>query len=166
VTVIFFGPDRRDEFVHELRALAIGAKLPVLLVEIERPREIRRGSRAPLRKPAALEYPSIPVDPLDAIAVYRIAHESIARAREGGGPTHIVGTQWQPVMNGRGRTAHLEPLDAIRHLEDWLMARGLPVAEWRQEISAELEATIDASIVRNAADCMTDEDEANTQAIA
>ena len=29
---------------------------------------------------------------------------------------------------------------AVDHLEQWLMARGLPAQEWRQEIVAEFEA--------------------------
>ncbi len=35
------------------------------------------------------DIPSIPVDGLDLAAVYRVAHESVLRARRGGGPTLI-----------------------------------------------------------------------------
>jgi hypothetical protein len=34
-------------------------------------------------------FPAIPVDLDDAVAIYRVAHESIVRARQGGGPTRI-----------------------------------------------------------------------------
>jgi hypothetical protein len=68
------------------------------------------------------------VDAHDVIAMYRVAHESIARAREGGGPTRIVCLE-APLA--AGHTA-----DAVADLEGWLIARGLPAHEWRQEILA------------------------------
>jgi len=135
VTVILLGGGEREEFVREARTLAIGAKLPVLLVE-KKP-ERGRGSRA---KKTALEYPSIPVDTNDVIAMYRVAHESIARAREGSGPTHIVGVRWQLAGAKTGKNAaRTQARDAVEHLGEWLIARGLPAQAWRGEILAELE---------------------------
>ncbi|MFZ0270493.1 MAG: thiamine pyrophosphate-dependent enzyme [Acidobacteriaceae bacterium] len=134
ITVIFLD-GAQGAIAQESRALAIAAKLPVLFVEDARAKQASSAKKG--KKQAALEYPSIPVDTQDVIALYRVAHESIARARDGGGPTHMVGMQWQPAAGGNKRGASEGP---VAHLEQWLMARGLPVEEWRREIAAESEA--------------------------
>lgn len=136
VSVIFFDGARGGEILKEARALAIAARLPVLFVEAVGP---RRGSTQK-KRPASFEYPMIPVDTQDVIAMYRVAHESITRAREGSGPTHIVGVEWRPVASGRKGATKIEREDAVEHLEHWLIARGLPAQEWRHEIVAEFEA--------------------------
>lgn len=125
VTVLFFPADASQSLIAEAHSLASGAKLPVLFVE--------EGVEATPPKPRALlsaknDMPSIPVDVHDVIAMYRVAHESIARAREGTGPTRIVCLEAPAVP---GHTA-----DAVADLERWLESRGLPAHEWRQEIVA------------------------------
>ncbi|MFY9746743.1 MAG: hypothetical protein WA891_03495 [Acidobacteriaceae bacterium] len=140
VSVIFSSRVQIRGIVREARAMASGAQLPVLFVEdgpkaeAERPARRGRGKNAP----AANEYPTIPVDTQDVVAMYRVAHESIARAREGGGPTHIVGVRWK--LQAKGRTRMPASEDPVFHLERWLMARGLPAQAWRQEIVAEFAA--------------------------
>jgi pyruvate dehydrogenase E1 component alpha subunit len=133
ITAIFFEGIAAGRFMQEARALAIAAKLPVLLVEHASAKGRRAASKKKGKKPAALEYPSIPVDAQDVIAMYRTAHESIERARDGSGPTHIVSVRWQLADK------HAQNLDAVEHLAQWLMARGLPVREWQREIVAEFE---------------------------
>jgi len=135
ITVIFLD-GAQGAIAQESRALAIAAKLPVLFVEDARAKRASSAKRG--KKQAALEYPSIPVDTQDVIALYRVAHESIARARDGGGPTHMVGMRWQAAANGRVTKKQSE--EPVAHLEQWLIARGLPVEEWRREIVAESEA--------------------------
>ncbi len=95
ITAIFFDGTEKSKVMQEARALAIAAKLPVLLVEHLSTKGRRDRSKKKGKKTAALEYPSIPVEAQDVIAMYRAAHESIARAREGSGPTHIVSVRWQ-----------------------------------------------------------------------
>lgn len=133
ITVIFPDGTLRREALDEVRSLAIAARLPVLLVEDR----TKSGRLANKDGKVAWEYPSIPVDTQDVIAVYRVAHESIARAREGAGPTHIVGVRWALAATNGKRAATSE--DPVKHLEHWLMARGLPAQEWRREIVAEFE---------------------------
>ncbi|HSY02698.1 MAG TPA: thiamine pyrophosphate-dependent enzyme [Acidobacteriaceae bacterium] len=125
VTVLFFPGGVAQSFVAEAHAMASGAKLPVLFVE-----EGVEGARPKTRASASVksEMPAIPVDVHDVIAMYRVAHESIARAREGSGPTRIVCLEAPAAL---GHTA-----DAVADLERWLEARGLPAHEWRQEIVA------------------------------
>ncbi|MFZ0632084.1 MAG: thiamine pyrophosphate-dependent enzyme [Acidobacteriaceae bacterium] len=116
----------------EAHQLADEAKLPVLFVEDWRKtqsgRKKKRSSAALPQRIGAM--PAIPVDAEDVIAIYRVAHESMARAREGSGPTRIQCMRW-PSDNSS---------DAVGHLEQWLEARGLPAQAWRREILAELEA--------------------------
>jgi TPP-dependent pyruvate/acetoin dehydrogenase alpha subunit len=136
ITAIFLDGAQGGKILPEARALAIAAKLPVLFVEeAQRARVVKDSKKRP-----GLEYPSIPVDTQDVIAMYRVAHESITRAREGSGPTHIVGVRWAPLTKSNKRTVKVSTEDAVEHLEHWLMARGLPAQEWRREIVAEFDA--------------------------
>jgi len=141
ITAIFFDSAPNSPVLHEARALAIAAKLPVLLIQTGSPSPARARSHSKKKKRAPLEYPSIPVDAHDVIAMYRVAHESIERARDGGGPTHIVGVRWQlAAAKQPGRAAKTLTPDAVRHLEEWLITRGLPAQQWRNEIVAQFES--------------------------
>jgi TPP-dependent pyruvate/acetoin dehydrogenase alpha subunit len=136
ITAMFLDSARGGKILPEARALAIAAKLPVLFVG--EPQKAR-GAKSRTKQPT-LEYPSIPVDTQDVIAMYRVAHESITRAREGIGPTHIVSVRWAPVAKNKKRVGKVAAEDAVEHLEHWLIARGLPAQDWRREIVAEFEA--------------------------
>lgn len=175
ITAIFFDGTENSRVMQEARALAIAAKLPVLLVEHLPTKGRRDRSKTNGKKAAALEYPSIPVDAQDVIAMYRTAHESMARAREGSGPTHIVSVRWQLAAAGRRRAAKSETQNAVEHLEEWLMARGLPAQEWRREILAEFDAApIDADRqskepafgARNESDRVAEDEDTEARAIA
>jgi hypothetical protein len=127
VTVIFAGS---DDLLREAQTLAGAARLPVLFVEdaLAAPQTKPRGKSGAVN-PSLI---SIPVDAQDVIALFRVAHESIVRAREGSGPTRILCAPW-PASNGATE-------DTVTHLERWLEARGLPAHEWRSEILAEADA--------------------------
>jgi pyruvate dehydrogenase E1 component alpha subunit len=163
ISVVFFSGVQARGILREARAMASAARLPVLFVEdglkaeAERPSPRRKGKNA-----AASEYPTIPVDTQDVVAMYRVAHESIARARDGGGPTHIVGVRWKLKAGRRNRMAASE--DAVVHLERWLMARGLPAQEWRQEIVAEFAERSSGTL--HLAETASEGDETETRAIA
>jgi hypothetical protein len=87
---------------------------------------------APKPQPA-LDLMCIPVDAHDVIAIYRVAHESITRARQGNGPTRIL---CHTLAN-----AGAESSNAVAKLEAWLMARGLPAQQWRQQIEANIQTS-------------------------
>ena len=164
VTAIFLDAAQSEKILQEARAVIIDARLPVLLVEYGNAKKPRAGKK---KKLPAREYPSIPVDTQDVIALYRVAHESITRARDGGGPTHIVGVRWQPAVTNGQRSAKVKTEDAVVHLEQWLTARGLPAAEWRQEIVSEFKTKSDGRNfdAKNAADSLREE-ESRQQRIA
>jgi hypothetical protein len=71
------------------------------------------------------DIPVIRVDGSDAVAVYRVAHESIRRAREGGGPTIMECAEW-PEENGS--------LDPLEKLEQYLIDKKIFRADWRQQV--------------------------------
>lgn len=119
-----------EDLLREAHTLAGAARLPVLFVE-EAAAPANAKSRIRFDSGAQL-LTTIPVDAQDVIALYRVAHESIVRAREGSGSTRILCTPW-PAPNGATE-------DAVEHLERWLEARGLPAHEWRREILAQAEA--------------------------
>lgn len=135
VTVIFGAATGSGAVSAEVRALAAAARLPVLFVEDGRAKALPLASNG--NADASDAMPSIPVDSSDVIAIYRVAHESITRARLGSGPTRILCTRWQSSLNEpRGKNAN----DAVARLEQWLVTRGLPVQEWREKIAGELDA--------------------------
>lgn len=140
LTVIVCGGPGSDPIVREAHQLADEARLPVIFVEDWREAEkdgaAKKKPSAPLPQRIGA-MPSIPVDAEDVIAVYRVAHESMARAREGSGPTRIQCVRW-PGANVSDKSE-----DAVGHLEHWLEARGLPAQAWRREILAELQAAKD-----------------------
>jgi hypothetical protein len=136
LTVIVCAGPGNDPILGEAHQLADEAKLAVLFVE-----DWRRVENGGATKKASVPLPQrigampvIPVDAEDVIAIYRVAHESIARAREGSGPTRMQCTRW-PVASPSDNT-----VGAVGHLEQWLEARGLPAQAWRREILAELQA--------------------------
>lgn len=169
ITVIFLDRAQGGKILTEARTLANAAKLPVLFVEDGQKTQKKRIAPAKRTKgtPAASEHLEIPVDTKDVIAMYRVAHESIARARDGSGPTHIVGVRWQLAVSGRKRGAKAEREDALTHLEQWLIARGLPAQEWRREIVAEFEASAQQQLAAHAAaEDVSEDEDTETRAIA
>ena len=155
LTVIVCAHAGHDAIVHEAHQLADEAKLPVIFVEDWR--QAANGDAAKKRASAPLPQrigamPAIPVDAEDVIAIYRVAHESMARAREGNGPTRIQCVLWPAA--GASDTSDKQGDTAVGHLEQWLEARGLPAQAWRREILAELTAKQSATseATGNAAD--------------
>jgi pyruvate dehydrogenase E1 component alpha subunit len=109
-------------------------------------------------------FPAIAVDGNDVVAVYRVATESIARARRGGGPTLItckICTESKPgalrghsgadPVNSHTREAAelWKAGDPIHKMELYLTQKGLFREEWKREIvaafSRELNAAIEAT---------------------
>ena len=92
--------------------------------------------------------PAITVDGIDAVAVYRVASESIARARLGRGPTLIecgVYRLHDPsgnhLRNGRRPEAH----DPIPAMEIYLTRKGLYSEKLRRQTAAGIRQELDAA---------------------
>jgi TPP-dependent pyruvate/acetoin dehydrogenase alpha subunit len=114
IAVVFANADEADR-ASDVFSTAAGSSLPVLyVVEGSTPlKEIRSNP------------PVIRVDGSDAVAVYRVAHESIARAREGGGPTIIECAAW---LSGT------EPQDPLVKLEHYLADKKLFRQAWKHRL--------------------------------
>ena len=133
VTVLLFPDKWGGDVLREARAVASAAKLPIIFVERadDGARTTRRAKAE--NGSAAGDLISIPVDAQDVIAMYRVAHESIARARHGSGPTRIVCLSPSAAAD---RGSRIGQSNAVANLEKWLVARGLPVEQWRRDILA------------------------------
>ena len=73
---------------------------------------------------AAGSIPVMRVDDADTVAVYRVAHESIARAREGGGPTIMECAPWH------GDALH----DPLEKFENYLTGKKLFRRDWKARL--------------------------------
>ncbi len=78
-------------------------------------------------------FPSIAVDGNDVVAVYRVASESIARARQGRGPTLIECKRWQAD-------------DPILNMEKYLTGKGLFTRALKRQIAGGFSRELDSAI--------------------
>jgi len=79
-------------------------------------------------KPTLHHLPTIPVDDSDVVAVYRVAYESIEKARRGAGPTLIQCIRHRS-LSARNR-AKDERADPVVYMEQYLRKRNL----WSNEL--------------------------------
>jgi TPP-dependent pyruvate/acetoin dehydrogenase alpha subunit len=96
----------------------------------------------------ACELPMIPVDADDIVAIYRVAYESIHKARHGGGPTLIQAISFpapSPSKNGEAHSA--KHPDAILRMEDYLAAKGLFSPSWKQKLIDSFNRDVDSALV-------------------
>lgn len=123
---LVFSNDESRAIAGEALHIAAVHSLPMVFVhqaDGESTADFRTSERE--KKPAAATqtpwFPHIAVDRDDVVAIYRVASESISRARLGRGPT-LIECLPLPVSQARnGRHGH----DPIRHMEHYLKARGL-----------------------------------------
>lgn len=79
-------------------------------------------------------FPAITVDGDDAVAVYRVATESMAHARRGSGPTLIDCKTWP---HGKGkRSGRGSGSDPIRNMEAYLTRKGLFSKKLKSSVTA------------------------------
>lgn len=117
VTVIFSDSAASEAWQNAFEA-ARSHRLPILFVlESDTP-----GDRLPVNSTIAPgeEMPHITVDGNDVVAAYRVAHESIERARRGRGSTLIECANFK--LKGARGNAHA---DAVVNMERYLRGKGL-----------------------------------------
>jgi TPP-dependent pyruvate/acetoin dehydrogenase alpha subunit len=146
VAAAFCGEGRQAlDLWREAFEFAGSHDLPILFVcqnrdgETEEPGQISAdelGERA-----EAWKIPAIPVDGSDVVAVYRVAYESIARARLGRGPT-VIDCRIQS-----GGKEHAEAdSDPIWKMEAYLAGKGLFREDAKREVLAGFEKELDTVI--------------------
>ena len=89
------------------------------------------------RKAPSVDFPIMTVDACDVVAVYRVASESIAHARQGFGPTLIECQHWQ------GTDATRNPL---LNMEKYLVRKGLFNKATKAEITVGFHKELDAAV--------------------
>lgn len=87
--------------------------------------------------------PALTVDGHDAVAVYRVAFESIGRARMGRGPTLIECRSHEATQAKRSKTA--EGTDSLRKMEAYLLRKGLLNPGLKRRIVAAMRRELDAA---------------------
>jgi TPP-dependent pyruvate/acetoin dehydrogenase alpha subunit len=81
--------------------------------------------------------PGIPVDASDSIALYRVAQESIGRARAGGGPALMDCVSF--IRDGQKAKKAADPIEALAQT---LLVRKICNKEWLEEVSSGFRARL------------------------
>jgi acetoin:2,6-dichlorophenolindophenol oxidoreductase subunit alpha len=126
---------------HETLTLSAGHSLPMIFVVENNSRVNSAGVRSEwedfTRKAKRYGLPGITVDGNDVVAVYRVAHESLERVRQGDGPVLIEARTYR--QTGRG-----EP-DPLTHMEEYLAAKKLFHSRWKNRLVEEFSRELDTA---------------------
>jgi len=122
---------------REALELAAAQKLPLLYVIEKRPGDRQGDVLAEIGE----LFPVITVDAHDVVAVYRVAQESIARVREGGGPALIACMAYS--LNGA-------PVNAVANMERYLTGKNLFRDGWKDEVITEFKREMDRACLPQA----------------
>jgi TPP-dependent pyruvate/acetoin dehydrogenase alpha subunit len=120
-------PDSAPDHWHEAMKFAGIHKLPIIYVKSGSVFELAPAKGTPAFEELSFMardcgFPAIVVDGKDAVAVCRVVHESIHRARNGAGPTLIE-------CETRASSAG----DPLEHMEHYMKKRGFWDNEWRRK---------------------------------
>jgi TPP-dependent pyruvate/acetoin dehydrogenase alpha subunit len=134
VTVLL--PEGTDAlgFWHEAATLAVSERLAIIFVAVRGLNPRLMGNSDARHRAAAYGIPGMTVDGGDVVAVWRVAQESIHRARAGAGPT-LIDSQ-PPAQQARGG----DPLDRMQH---YLEKRKLWKQSWKDELTQKFASEID-----------------------
>tara|TARA_B100000315_G_scaffold256658_1_gene303114 strand:- start:741 stop:1826 length:1086 start_codon:yes stop_codon:yes gene_type:complete len=157
VTVTFFGDGAANEgAVHEAMNLAGTRRLPIVFVienngfAVSMPTSEATAAEDFASRAAGYGMPGVTVDGHDALAVYEVATQALARARAGRGPTLVeaVITRWEPHAQGIADLRSAEEMaearirDGAQILRAALIERGL----LDEAAAAAIQAQIDEEI--------------------
>lgn len=125
--VVVFAPIAPPSSMSKVFAAAASQSLPVLY--------ILEGATPPTETCHGI--PVIRVDASDAVALYRVAYESITRAREGGGPTILECAAW-PADS---------PTDGpLQKLEQYLTTKKLFRPNWKRRLAQKYIPILDQAL--------------------
>jgi len=130
IAVIYLNPAEisRELWQHALK-LAGTLNLPVIFVVLppQRP-EKKTGAIDICAKARSAGLPGIPVDASDAVALYRVAQESIGRTRAGDGPVLIECIVPRPTGQRNDETD-----DPMIHMKNFLIGRKICTEAWIEQ---------------------------------
>jgi pyruvate dehydrogenase E1 component alpha subunit len=108
------------------------------------------------QKAIAYGFPGIQVDGNDVFAVYRAAHEALARARQGGGPTLIECVTYRlgdhttaddaSRYRDREQVEHWKKKDPIERLRKYMEKTGLWSKSYDQAVRAETKEKVESAV--------------------
>ncbi len=158
VVVAIFGDGFESlGYWHDAAKLASEHRLPLIFV-VESDRARYTSSDHWFGEPGDLserareyDFPGVPVDGEDVVAVFRVAQESIHRARNGAGPTLI---ECKTSRAGQGQSAKLnssqrkpaQTIDPLAHMEHYLRKRKAWSNSWKEELVQKLTAEIQDAV--------------------
>jgi TPP-dependent pyruvate/acetoin dehydrogenase alpha subunit len=121
--------------------LAAKLELPVIFVILPAAKGVKRDGMTNLSaKTARWGVPGIPVDAGDAVALYRVAQESLGRTRGGDGPVLI-----ECVAYGREGSGGGAPGDPLVQMKEFLLGRRVGTKAWLEHAGARLRRRIAAT---------------------
>jgi acetoin:2,6-dichlorophenolindophenol oxidoreductase subunit alpha len=89
---------------------------------------------------------NITVDGNDVVAVYRVAYESLARVREGGGPVLVEGKTYRLHGQTNGEANRNGGREPLAHMERYLTAKKLFTAGWKDQLVQNFSRELDAAV--------------------
>jgi TPP-dependent pyruvate/acetoin dehydrogenase alpha subunit len=111
---------------RKLLGLAAKLELPIIFVILPAVKGRKINGAASLSgKTARWGVPGIPVDAGDAVALYRVAQESLGRTRGGDGPVLIECVEFRAASKGRGSR-----VDPLVQMKDFLLGRKVCTETW------------------------------------
>lgn len=161
VTVTFFGDGAANEgAVHEAMNLAGARRLPIVFVvenngfAVSMPATEATAAEDFASRAAGYGMPGVSVDGSDALAVYEVAEQAVARARSGRGPSLIEARilRWEPHVHGIADLRTKEEMEAaraqdgVRRLREALIARGILDEAAARAIDDECQREVDAAV--------------------
>jgi TPP-dependent pyruvate/acetoin dehydrogenase alpha subunit len=119
--------------------LAARLELPIIFVILPAVKGEKRDGVGDLHgRTARWGVPGIPVDAGDAVALYRVAQESLGRTRGGDGPVLIECVEYQR-EGGKG------PIDPVDQMKEFLLGRKVGTRAWLNGASKGLRRRIEAA---------------------
>jgi len=123
---------------HEAAIVAAAERLAMIFVTMTRMNSNAIGDSNTRQRAASYGIPGITVDGGDVVAVWRVAQESIHRARGGAGPT-LIDSQ-APARQSKPQPGNGDPLERMQH---YLYKRKLWKPAWKDELTRKFTAEID-----------------------
>lgn len=122
-------------------ALALSGKLELPIIFVILPEKGKKASAVDLcARARSAGVPGIPVDANDAVALYRVAQESIGRTRGGDGPVLI-----DCVAAPASERHDDEASDPVTHMKNFLVGRKICTESWTNHVGDTLRRKIAAA---------------------
>ncbi|WP_348266366.1 thiamine pyrophosphate-dependent enzyme [Edaphobacter paludis] len=129
---------------NQVLALAAELSLPIIFVVLPEP-DIKKSPATNIcAKARSAGLPGIPVDVNDAVALYRVAQESIGRARGGDGAVLIECISYRPAGQ---RSNKID--DPILHMKNFMTGRQVCSEDWADHAGDTFRKNLAASIVKS-----------------